>query len=258
MPEKFGLDVRYETGDGFRHWFADRIFSKSEYDPVDDPDGQRDNNTMLRRQLEKRQASLRIWRSVAILLGAALVVTLLLTPRPPRRYPQPEEGTDNVLRWMKEAESFPGHYWCGPTTDDAKARGCTFNKLHNRWMSPACAADFEPARTAVLDALEGDIPEFKFYRDVNGKPGAEISDTELENLPILTPQWTTVGHHMTHCMYLLLQAAAAMNLGTKADMVVHAWEHAKHCATVILNNTKRVPEWNDVASFGHSQSGVCW
>ncbi|OHW99010.1 hypothetical protein CSPAE12_02211 [Colletotrichum incanum] len=140
---------------------------------------------------------------------------------------------------------------------EAKQRGCTFERLHNRWMSPACKADFEHAKNAVFDALGG-TPDFRFYRDNDGKPGDEIFDGDLDELEILTPMWATVGHHMTHCMYLLLQAAASLNLGTKADMVVHAWEHAKHCATVILNETQRSPGWNDVASFGHTQSGVCW
>lgn len=125
-------------------------------------------------------------------------------------------------------------------------------------MSPSCAADFEPAREAVFKALEGDMREFVFYRDDTGNPGAKISEDELNELDILTPAWTTMGHHMTHCMYLLLQAAAALNLGTKADIVVYAWEHAGHCASVIMNVTKTAPGWNDVASFGHTQSGVCW
>ncbi|KXH68564.1 hypothetical protein CSAL01_02221 [Colletotrichum salicis] len=160
---------------------------------------------------------------------------------------------------MKEAEVAQGHFWCGNSTTEAKRRGCAFNKLHNRWMPPACTQDFEHARQAVFEALGGgEEPEFVFYRDEDGKPGTEITDDELNGFEILMPAWTTVGHHMTHCMYLLLQAAAALNLGTKADMVVHAWEHAKHCAMVVLNETKKAPAWNDVKSFGHTQSGVCW
>jgi hypothetical protein len=125
-------------------------------------------------------------------------------------------------------------------------------------MSPDCAADFVPTEDAIFKALDGDVPEFIFYRDDDGRPGAEIGGDELDDLEILTPAWTTVGHHMTHCVYLLLQAAAALNLGTKADMVVHAWEYARHCAIVIMNITKTAPGWSDVASFGHTQSGVCW
>ncbi|KAJ0323888.1 hypothetical protein COL5a_008001 [Colletotrichum fioriniae] len=161
---------------------------------------------------------------------------------------------------MKEAQVAQGHFWCGNSTLEAKRRGCAFNKLHNRWMPPACTQDFEHARQAVFEALGGgeEEPTFRFYRDDDGKPGTEISDDELDEFEILTPAWTTVGHHMTHCVYLLLQAAAALNLGTKADMVVHAWEHAKHCAMVVLNETKKAPAWNDVKSFGHTQSGVCW
>ncbi|GJD02259.1 hypothetical protein ColKHC_11084 [Colletotrichum higginsianum] len=163
-------------------------------DPLDS-DEQEANEGRLARDLRNSRTAVRIWRLVSMALAAALTVScVLLLSRhddgPCKAdYPQPAEGTDNVLKWMKEAEVADGHFWCGSTIAEAKHRGCTFDKLHNRWMSPA---------------------------------------------------------------------AAALNLGTKADMVVHAWEHAKHCATVILNETRRSPAWDDVASFGHTQSGVCW
>ncbi|KAG6364131.1 hypothetical protein INS49_005729 [Diaporthe citri] len=96
-------------------------------------------------------------------------------------------------------------------------------------------------REAVLEALGGDETEFVFYRDENGKPGEEISEEELGELDLLTPAWTTMSHHATHCMYLLLQAAAALNLGTKAERAVHVWQHAGHCASVIMNLTKTAP-----------------
>lgn len=162
------------------------------------------------------------------------------------------------MKWMKEAEVAEGHDWCGPTTAETKNRGRTFSKMHNRWISPNCAAEAEPAREAVFEALDGDVPDFVFYRDENGKPGAKISEEGLNELELLTPAWTTVSHHATHCMYLLLQAAAALNLGTKAERVVHAWEHAGHCASFIMNLTKTAPGWDDISSFGHTQSAVCW
>lgn len=242
-----------------RLWLPKSFFVMARYSTIQDAETQFDNEVSLAAQLRKKGSTIRRWRCISGILAAALIITWIsILPRSTARYPQPDEGTDNVLKWMKQAEVAPGHHWCGPTTAEAKNRGCTFNKLHNRWMSPNCAADFEPARDAIFKALGGDLPKFIFYRDVDGEPGAEITDDELNDLDVLTPAWTTVGHHMTHCMYLLLQAAAALNLGTKADMVVHAWEHAGHCATVIINVTKTAPGWNDVASFGHTQSGVCW
>lgn len=244
---------------GMKSWLPKSWFGMTRYSAILEENTQLNNEVSLAADLRKKDGTICIWRCISGVLAIALTITWLLFPsKPPIIYPQPEEGTDNVLKWMKEAEVAPGHHWCGPTTNEAKTRGCTFNKLHNRWMSPNCAEDFEPARDAIFQALGGDVPEFIFYRDVDGKPGAEISDDELNDLDILTPAWTTVGHHMTHCMYLLLQAAAALNLGTKADMVVHAWEHAGHCATVIMNITKTAAGWSDVASFGHTQSGVCW
>ncbi|KAK1448671.1 hypothetical protein CMEL01_07986 [Colletotrichum melonis] len=231
--------------------------------PLEDSDEKGDAGDAWAQELRRSKASLWRWRSATALLLLALILSWLpfSTSKLSRQdYPQPEEGEDNVLKWMKEAEVAEGHFWCGNSTIEAKRRGCAFNKLHNRWMPPACTQDFEHARQAVLEALSGgeEEPTFQFYRDDDGKPGTEISDEELDEFEILTPAWTTVGHHMTHCMYLLLQAAAALNLGTKADMVVHAWEHAKHCAMVVLNETKKAPAWNDVKSFGHTQSGVCW
>ncbi|OLN82000.1 hypothetical protein CCHL11_09277 [Colletotrichum chlorophyti] len=220
------------------------ILKGLQYSPIEDqePEQRESAEGVLIQRLTKTQNTIRIWQIISALLAISMA---------------PEEGTDNVLRWMKEAEVAEGHFWCGNSTAEAKRRGCTFHKLHNRWMSPVCTRDFEYAKTAVFEALGGE-PEFHFFKDRDGEPGDEISDDELNELELLTPAWTTVGHHMSHCMYLLLQAAAAMNLGTKADMVVHTWEHAKHCATVILQETKSVPEWNDVTSFGHTQSGVCW
>lgn len=244
---------------GLRYWNPMSLFRFSNYTPVEDADEQTEDASALALELRRKETTIRRWQCFSGFLMVVLLITWFLFPsKPPPRYPQPDEGTDNVLKWMKQAEVADGHYWCGPTTAEAKKRGCTFNKLHNRWMSPHCAADFEPAKEAVFKALDGDVPEFVFYRDEDGKPGAKISEEELNGLDILTPAWTTVGHHMTHCMYLLLQAAASLNLGTKADMVVHAWEHAGHCASVIMNITKTAPGWTDIASFGHTQSGVCW
>lgn len=257
MYNSFDRDLDAGVQRDFRSWFPFSLLGKSSYTPVQDT-RQTNNVTTLALELGKKDTTLRRWQCVSGVLTVLLVVLSVFLTKPPSRFPQPKEGTDNVLKWMKQAEVVQGHFWCGPTTAEAKERGCTFNKLHNRWMSPHCTADFEPAREAVFKALDGDVPEFVFYRDENGEPGNKISEEELDELEILTPAWTTVGHHTTHCMYLLLQAAASLNLGTKADMVVHAWEHAGHCASVIMNITKTAPGWDDVASFGHIQSGVCW
>lgn len=257
MYNSFDRDLDAGVQRDFRSWFPFSLLGKSSYTPVQDT-RQTNNVTTLALELGKKDTTLRRWQCFSGVLTVLLVVLSVFLTKPPSRFPQPKEGTDNVLKWMKQAEVVQGHFWCGPTTAEAKERGCTFNKLHNRWMSPHCTADFEPAREAVFKALDGDVPEFVFYRDANGEPGNKISEEELDELEILTSAWTTVGHHMTHCMYLLLQAAASLNLGTKADMVVHAWEHAGHCASVIMNITKTAPGWDDVASFGHIQSGVCW
>lgn len=243
---------------GLRSWFPFSLLRKSSYALVQDVDGQTDSGTALAPELRKKDTTIRRWQYFSGILTILLTALVVFKPKPPSRFPQPGEGTDNLLRWMKDAEVAEGHEWCGPTTAEAKNKGCTFSKIHNRWISPNCAADLEPARAAVFKALDGDIPEFVFYRDENGKPGAKISEEELDELDLLTPAWTTVSHHATHCMFLLLQAAASLNLGTKAERVVHVWEHAGHCASVIMNLTKTAPVWDDVASFGHTQSAVCW
>ncbi|KAH8777505.1 hypothetical protein F5883DRAFT_696021 [Diaporthe sp. PMI_573] len=196
----------------------------SGYSAIQDAETQLDNEVSLAAELRKKDSAIRRWRWVSTILTASLVITwLVFPPKSPIRYPQPGEGIENVLEWIKQAE-----------------------------ISPHCAADFGPAEDAIFKALDGDVPEFIFYRDDDGKPGAEINEDELDDLDILTPVWTTVGHHITHCMYLLLQAAAALNLGTKADMVVYAWEHARHCAAVIMNITKTAPGWSDVANDASS------
>ncbi|KAL0934479.1 uncharacterized protein CTRU02_211278 [Colletotrichum truncatum] len=241
-------------------WDFTYLLKTWRYSPIEDSYEQDNSEKALALDLKRKNVAIWRWRLISAVLAASLVITWLVLPlaKQKSRYPQPDEGTENVLKWMKQAEVAEGHYWCGPSTAEAKKRGCTFDKLHNRWMSPHCETDFEPSKSAVLKALDGDLPEFVFYRDDDGKPGTRMTDDELNYLDILTPAWTTVGHHMVHCMYMLLQAAAALNLGTKADMVVHAFEHAGHCASVILNVTKTAPGWHDVSSFGHTQSGVCW
>lgn len=243
---------------GLRSWFPVSLFKNSSYAPVEDTYGQTDNGKMLGLELRKKDNTIRRWQCFSAVLTVLLVILFVVLPKPPSRYPQPEEGTENLLKWMEEAEVVEGHDWCGPTTIEAKKRGCTFSKIHNRWISPSCAADFEPARKAVFKAVDGDETEFVFYRDEGGKPGAKISEEELNDLDLLTPAWTTLSHHATHCMFLLLQAASALNLGTKAERVVHVWEHAEHCASVIMNLTKTAPGWDDVVSLGHTQSAVCW
>lgn len=254
------LDGRLKA-DGQRvlpSWFPFSLLRNSSYTPVQDADGQVDNGTALALELRKKDITIRRWQCLSGVLTVLLIALFFLVPKPPSQLPQPAEGTDNVLKWMKEAEVAKEQDWCGATTAEAKKRGCTFSKIINRWISPRCAADFEPAREAVFNALDGYVPEFVFYRDENGKPGAEISEEELNELELLTPTWTTLSHHATHCMYLLLQAAASLNLGTKAERVVHLWEHAGHCASVIMNLTKTAPGWDDVVSFGNTQSTVCW
>lgn len=254
------LDERLSTvhKGGSRSWFPNSLSSNSSYTPLHDANGQTDKETALAVELRRKDTTIRRWQCLSAILAVFLITFFALSLKSPSRFPQPGEGTDNLMKWMKEAEVAEGHDWCGPTTAEAKTRGCTFSKIHNRWTSPRCEADFEPAREAVLKALDGDVPEFAFYRDDNGKPGAEIPEEELNELELLTPAWTTVSHHATHCMYLLLQAAASLNLGTRAERVVHAWEHAGHCASIILNLTKAAPGWDDIASFGHTQSAVCW
>lgn len=244
-------------GKGIKAWLLP-FFRRDEYSPVEDGDDQGMEAT-LRKQLRDKTRAVWIWRCVSATLAVVLVlVWLTKPPLPPARYPQPEDGHDNMLKWMAKAEVAEGHFWCGSSAAEARARGCIFNRLHNKWMPSQCATDFEHARTAVLEALGDSAPSFQFYLDQDGKPGAAIPDSELDGLELLTPAWTTRGHHMTHCMYMLLQGAAALNLGARADMVVHTWDHAKHCASVILNETKRVPDWDEVASFGHTQAGACW
>lgn len=249
---------RADSQRGLQYWFPFSVLRNSSYAPVQDADGQTDNGAALALELKKKDTTIRRWQCLSGVLTVLLITSFVLFPKPPSQLPQPAEGTDNVLKWMKEAEVAKEYDWCGPTTAEARKRGCTFSKIINRWISPQCAADFEPAREAVFQALDGDVPEFVFYRDENGKPGAEIPDEELNELELLTPTWTTLSHHATHCMYLLLQAAASLNLGTKAERVVHLWEHAGHCASVIMNLTKTAPGWDDIVSFGNTQSTVCW
>lgn len=249
------------TNDGqraSRSWFISPLFRNSTYAPVQDADGKTENETTLELELRKKDTTIRTWQYFSGVLTVLLITLFVLSLKPRSRYPQPGEGTENLLKWMKDAETIEGHDWCGATITEAKNKGCTFSKLHNRWISPHCAAEFEPAREALLKAVDGDETDFIFYGDDNGKPGAKLSDEELNELDILTPAWTTMSHHATHCMYLLLQAAASLNLGTKAERVVHVWEHAEHCASVIMNLTRTAPGWDDVVSFGHTQSAVCW
>lgn len=258
LYKALGERLKASIQGGVRSWSPISLFGNSSYTPVQDADGQIDNGTAMALELRRKDTTIRRWQCLSAILAVFLITLVVSFPKPPSRYPQPGEGTDNLMKWMKEAEVAKGHDWCGPTTAEAKNRGCAFSKVHNRWTSPRCEADFEPAREAVLKALDGDVPDFVFYRDDNGKPGAEIPEEELNELELLTPAWTTVSHHATHCMYLLLQAAASLNLGTKAERVVHAWEHTGHCASIIMNLTKTAPGWDDIASFGHTQSAVCW
>lgn len=223
--------LKADSQRGLQHRFPFSLLRNSSYAPIQDPDGQMDNGTALALELRKKDTTIRRWQCLSGVLTVLLITSVCYLPKAAISVSQPGEGTDNILKWMKEAEIAEDNDWCGPTTAEAKERGCTFSKIINRWISPQCAADFEPAREAVFKALDGDVPEFVFYRDENGKPGTEMSEEELNELELLTPTWTTLSHHATHCMYLLLQAAASLNLGTKSERVVHLWEHAGHYAS---------------------------
>lgn len=115
-------------------WLPSSFPKISRYPMIEDTDTQLDNEVRLAAELTKKNNAIRRWRCITGILTAVLAMSwvLLFPSNPLVRYPQPEDGTDNVLKWMKQAEVAPGHYWCGPTTVEAKSRGCTFNKLHNR------------------------------------------------------------------------------------------------------------------------------
>lgn len=103
------------------------------YSTIQDAETQIDDEVSLAAELRKKDSAIRRWRWASAILTATLVITWLVSPsKPLPRYPQPEEGTENVLEWIKQAELAPGHHWCGPITAEAKNRGYTFNKLHNK------------------------------------------------------------------------------------------------------------------------------
>lgn len=142
---------------------------------------------------------------------------------------------------------------CGDSTATALARGCTYHSLSHAWLSEHC--NVINATDAVISALN--YEPCRFWLDAAGEK--EIKEDDWNFLETGTELYTTQSHHVSHCVYLLAQSAAAlMHGGAMVEENARKWDHIQLCIETILHATRRLPDWNKIKGNVHLGSGDCW
>ncbi|KAL5330475.1 hypothetical protein ACEPPN_004003 [Leptodophora sp. 'Broadleaf-Isolate-01'] len=116
---------------------------------------------------------------------------------------------------------------CGSTPSEAKDKGCVWDLMSFSWTHPACYNKNES------DTFLAEYGPWKWYENVNNKPGAEVLDEE--GLPYMSMVWTQEHYHIAHCTYILkLLHIAGMSGHLVTDEGIGMF-HTDHCVKVFLD-----------------------
>lgn len=151
------------------------------------------------------------------------------TPAPPT--PPPRTGR-YTTKTYDDGEVIEGTQ-CGDTWEEAKALGCTYDPLAQRWYSPECF--FEE----VFDTMVTEN-NFTLYSDRAHTAEVAFEVAQRGEIETLYPDFDLT---YTHCIYLWrkMQHALANNLALDDDL----WEegHTFFCTKMLL-------KWNDPKVHG--------
>ena len=125
---------------------------------------------------------------------------------------------------------------CGPTPDDAVAKGCIFDVMTISWQHPDC---YDEELSREFEALG----PWDFYW--SSRPGTEIPEPHMltpipdyETLGRQTTRvWSSREYHITHCTYAWKMMHRALERGWRMDGLLAAMSHTDHCTHLIMNTT---------------------
>lgn len=194
--------------------------------------------------VRKQRALLRRWRLVTLVCASAALIFLLLNA----------VQLNRARALVLPAQTGPD-LPCGATTSVALSRNCDYHPLSHSWLPSEC--NVSVAREAVTLASEGlQDTAGQFWLDKKGSK--KVTSDDWNSVEMVTPVWTTQRHHVTHCVYLLAQAAAAVTLGGMMEENARKWEHQHLCIQTIMKAAARIPGWDEKKGNVQVGSGSCW
>lgn len=220
-------------------------YSSLDNDDKHDSDSSSDD---LLDMVRKQRSLLRKWRLITLACASATLIIILLNV-----------VQINRARALLVLPALSGPYLpCGDTTSTALRRSCAYHPLSHSWLPREC--NLSVARDAVTLAsdtgLEGQDTAGQFWLDKKGTQ--EVTGDDWDSVEMVTPVWTTQRHHVTHCVYLLAQAAAAVSLGGMMEENARKWEHQHLCIQTIMKAAARIPGWDERKGNVQVGSGSCW
>ncbi|KAG8622764.1 hypothetical protein KVT40_009275 [Elsinoe batatas] len=121
-------------------------------------------------------------------------------------------------------KSPPKTHFCGNTSAEAIAAGCTWDQLTWAWYPPHCPHYANEEFVAADD--------WKFFSDPWGtEANSSMWDRGLNNQVQL---FSRHGEHLTHCVYLLLSMGQIVRDGTPATPKLRNYEHLEHCVEMLM------------------------
>lgn len=229
----------------FTSLFSNTFMRGKQYNAllVDDDAGASHSTDALIRVVQAQRVSIRRWRLATVFVVVVNLVfyAFFLFPLAKMHNSEPP-FTD-----------YDDRMTCGNTTTTALSRDCQYHPLSHGWLHRDC--DVTLARESVTSASNGQ-PTCQFWLDKAGTK--EVTGAGWDALERGTVVWTTQSHHVTHCVYLLAQAAAAMTMGGMMEENARKWEHQQLCVETIMSAVSRSPGWNKIKGFVHVGSGACW
>lgn len=238
-----GLLERHDSSK-FRIWALPRRLqrNKNDFDSFHkDSLDLKDSSDFVIHTMRAQKRSIRKWRLVTIILSSTTIAlatySLFSTTRHGISPTYPEDDT---------------YKSCGSSTSTALDRGCDYHPLSHSWLPGQCNISLA---TEAVNFDSEVLPKEEFWLDQKGT--RPLRSEDWKGLETGTSVWTTQSHHVTHCVYLLAQAAAAVTTGGMMEENARKWEHQKLCIETILNAAKHIPGWNDMKGFVQTGSRGC-
>lgn len=124
---------------------------------------------------------------------------------------------------------------CGNTTDEAKARGCSFDLLSHNWVPPPCLDPLtESEYRAYISSPERAMGAYPYFLDAEGTRRVESEDAFsmlADGHPVLADQhvYTTREEHLAHCKFLLRRTHRAAERKVRLNDENAQFWHTAHC-----------------------------
>jgi hypothetical protein len=168
-------------------------------------------------------------RAIGFMFGVLAAMALFLTlyhfslSNHQRHLPRMIEGTDEHTG--KPASWFNGD--CGNSANEARTRGCRFDRILHAWLPPACTRQ-EDIREEQ-DFLT--VDNWKYYRDPQQTEELTLEEAYRGELEVLYTSWRW---HLVHCTYVWKKLHRALLDGKNIDSYSANINHTAHCSEAIL------------------------